>query len=224
MDSRATGGVREPDLLVFDLIPGRTRRWWSLPGRQLIRDIWTRTASRAAPRPAVPRMQLYVPVRVTPPERTSEYASPSPSGSPPPTRPLSRSWPRRAERRLRRLEPEQPSQRTHQSPPIPYGPRTTPRSPRPVTWREVQRCRKPADLTFTAPMSWPIGQTGDLLAEMHQDPGRLPRCLTFRLRQNGFAAGPGPSVCAMTPYHRHRRGRALHRPVRLSGGRPRALI
>src|SRR5262249_5079748 len=54
--------------------------------------------------------------------------------------------------------------------------RERPTASTPVTWRGVERCRRPADLTFTAAdVLARLDKHGDLLADLHKEPGRLPR-------------------------------------------------
>jgi DNA ligase D-like protein (predicted polymerase)/DNA ligase D-like protein (predicted 3'-phosphoesterase) len=172
------GGVREPDLLVFDLDPG--------PGTTLvecaraaldIREILAEDELTGFPKTSGAKgMQLYVPVRVTVAERTSEYAKEV-------AQRLAREHPDRyvavmaKARRADRVFIDWSQNNTAKTTVAPYSlrARDLPTVSTPVTWREVERCRKPEDLVFTAPdVVKRLDKHGDLLAELHKEPGRLP--------------------------------------------------
>ncbi len=173
------GARREPDLLVFDLDPGE--------GVSIVDCC--RMAERLAERlgedglTAYPRtsggkgMQLYVPVSVSRSERTSEYAKAL-------AEELAAENPQRviavmtkARRRGRVFidwSQNNPAKTTIAS--YSLRGRARPTVATPVTWDEVRACRRPEDLTFTAPdLPDRLERYGDLMAPMLTDHQRLPR-------------------------------------------------
>ena len=173
------GGVRPPDLLVFDLDPGPdTTVVECCRAALLIRSILAEDNLVGYPKTSGSKgMQLYVPVQVRDPERTSEYAKAVAQrlASADPDRYVAvMAKARRAGRVFVDWSQNNPAKTTV----APYSlrARERPTVSTPVTWREVERCREPADLTFTAPdVLARLDKHGDLLADLHQNPGRLPR-------------------------------------------------
>jgi bifunctional non-homologous end joining protein LigD len=173
------GGVREPDLLVFDLDPGPdTSVVECCRAAELIRDILAEDGLAGFPKTSGSKgLQLYVPVRVGNAERTSQYAKAVAQrlAAADPTRYVAvMAKNRRSGRVFVDWSQNNPAKTTV----APYSlrARDLPTVSTPVTWREVERCRKPADLTFTAPdVLARLDKHGDLLADLHKDPGRLPR-------------------------------------------------
>jgi bifunctional non-homologous end joining protein LigD len=173
------GARHEPDLLVFDLDPGE--------GVSIVDCC--RVAERLVERLAedgltgYPRtsggkgMQLYVPVSVSRSERTSEYAKAI-------AEELAAENTRRvvavmtkARRRGRVFidwSQNNPAKTTIAS--YSLRGRQRPTVATPVTWEEVRACRRPEDLTFTAPeLPGRIDRHGDLMAPLLTDHQRLPR-------------------------------------------------
>ncbi|MFC0434287.1 non-homologous end-joining DNA ligase [Kutzneria buriramensis] len=172
------GGVREPDLLVFDLDPGPGTTLLECARAALdIREILAEDGLTGFPKTSGAKgMQLYVPVRVTVAERTSEYAREVAQ------RLASEHSDRYVAvmakaRRAERVFVDWSQNNTAKTTIAPYSlrARDLPTVSTPVTWREVERCRKPDDLVFTAPdVLKRLDRHGDLLAELHKEPGRLP--------------------------------------------------
>jgi bifunctional non-homologous end joining protein LigD len=173
------GARHEPDLLVFDLDPGE--------GVSIVDCC--RVAERLVERLAedgltgYPRtsggkgMQLYVPVSVSRSERTSEYAKAI-------AEELAAENTRRvvavmtkARRRGRVFidwSQNNPAKTTIAS--YSLRGRQRPTVATPVTWEEVRACRRPEDLTFTAPeLPGRIDRHGDLMAPLLTDHQHLPR-------------------------------------------------
>ena len=173
------GGVREPDLLVFDLDPGPdTTIVECCRAAELIRDILAEDGLTGFPKTSGSKgMQLYVPVRVRNAERTSQYAKEVAqrlASEDPSSYVAVMAKARRSGRVFVDWSQNNPAKTTI----APYSLRARehPTVSTPVTWREVERCRKPADLTFTAPdVLARLGKHGDLLADLHKEPGHLPR-------------------------------------------------
>jgi DNA ligase D-like protein (predicted polymerase)/DNA ligase D-like protein (predicted 3'-phosphoesterase) len=173
------GGVRDPDLLVFDLDPGPdTTIVECCRAAELIRSILTEDGLTGFPKTSGSKgLQLYVPVRVSQPERTSAYAKSVAQrlASADPGRYVAvMAKARRPGRVFIDWSQNNPAKTTV----APYSlrARDLPTVSTPVTWREVERCRTPADLVFTAPdVLARLDKHGDLLADLHKRPGRLPR-------------------------------------------------
>ncbi|MCW2721567.1 MAG: polymerase LigD, polymerase domain protein [Pseudonocardia sp.] len=173
------GGHRTPDLVVFDLDPGE--------GTTVV-DC-ARVAERIADRladdglVAYPRtsggkgMQLYLPVTVTRPEQTSEFAKALAED-------LARETPAQViavmtkARRRGRVFVDWSQNNPHKTTIASYSlrGRARPTVATPVTWDEVRACRRPEDLVFTLDdVPARIAEHGDLLAPLFTDPQRLPR-------------------------------------------------
>lgn len=173
------GGRHTPDLVVFDLDPGE--------GTTVV-DC-ARVAQRVADRLAddglvsYPRtsggkgMQLYLPVAVSQPERTSEFARALAED-------LARDDPSRVTavmakvRRRGRVfvdwSQNNPAKTTIAS--YSLRGRARPTVATPVTWDEVRACRRPEDLVFVAAdLPDRIAAHGDLLGPLFTEPQRLPR-------------------------------------------------
>jgi len=173
------GGQRTPDLVVFDLDPGE--------GTTVV-DC-ARVAQRVAERLAddglvgYPRtsggkgMQLYLPVAVSQPERTSEFARALAED-------LARDDPKRvtavmakAQRRGRVFvdwSQNNPAKTTIAS--YSLRGRARPTVATPIMWDEVRACRRPEDLVFVAAdLPARIAAHGDLLSPLFTEPQRLPR-------------------------------------------------
>ncbi|MGH3566622.1 MAG: non-homologous end-joining DNA ligase, partial [Pseudonocardia sp.] len=173
------GGQRAPDLVVFDLDPGE--------GTTVVdcARVATRVAERLADDGLVayPRtsggkgMQLYLPVAVSRPERTSEFVRALAED-------LARDDPKRitavmakARRRGKVFvdwSQNNPTKTTIAS--YSLRGRARPTVATPVTWDEVAACRRPEDLVFVAAdLPDRIAAHGDLLGPLFTEPQRLPR-------------------------------------------------
>jgi bifunctional non-homologous end joining protein LigD len=173
------GGHKLPDLVVFDLDPGE--------GTTVV-DC-ARVAERIAGRLAddgllaYPRtsggkgMQLYLPVAVSRPEQTSEFARALAED-------MARETPSQViavmtkARRRGRVFVDWSQNNPHKTTIASYSlrGRARPTVATPVTWDEVRACRRPEDLTFTIDdLPARIAEHGDLLAPLFTDPQRLPR-------------------------------------------------
>ncbi|MFB9385353.1 non-homologous end-joining DNA ligase [Pseudonocardia petroleophila] len=172
-------GRHPPDLVVFDLDPG--------DGTTVV-DC-ARVALRIAERiaddglVAYPRtsggkgMQLYLPVVVTRPEQTSEFAKAIAED-------LAGDDPKRVTavmakaRRRGRIFVDWSQNNPHKTTIGSYSlrGRARPTVATPLTWDEVRACRTPADLTFLhTDLPARIAEHGDLMAPLLRDPQRLPR-------------------------------------------------
>ncbi len=173
------GGQHLPDLVVFDLDPGE--------GTTVVHC--ARVAERIAVRladhglVAYPRtsggkgMQLYLPVTVSSPERTSEFAKDLAEG-------LARESPglvtavMAKARRTGKVFVDWSQNSPHKTTIASYSlrGRAHPTVATPVTWDEVRAARVPDDLTFTAAeLPARIAEHGDLLSTLFTEPQRLPR-------------------------------------------------
>jgi bifunctional non-homologous end joining protein LigD len=173
------GGRHNPDLVVFDLDPGE--------GTTVV-DC-ARVAERLAERLAAdgltccPRtsggkgMQLYLPVTVSTPERTSEYAKALAEELAAETPRLVTAVMAKARRRGRVFvdwSQNNPYKTTIAS--YSLRGRARPTVATPVTWDEVRAATRPEHLTFTAAdLPGRIAEHGDLLAPLLGAPQRLPR-------------------------------------------------
>lgn len=172
-------GRHLPDLVVFDLDPGE--------GTTVV-DC-ARVALRIAERiaddglVAYPRtsggkgMQLYLPVKVSRAEQTSEFAKAL-------AEELASDDPRRVTavmakaRRRGRIFVDWSQNNPHKTTIGSYSlrGRARPTVATPVTWDEVRACRRTEDLTFTlADLPGRIAEHGDLMAPLLGEPQRLPR-------------------------------------------------
>jgi bifunctional non-homologous end joining protein LigD len=173
------GARHHPDLLVFDLDPGE--------GTTVV-DC-ARVAERIAERLAAdelvccPRtsggkgMQIYLPVTVTRPERTSEYAKALAEELAAETPRLVTAVMAKARRRGR-VFVDWSQNNPHKTTIASYSlrGRARPTVATPVTWDEVRCATRPEDLTFTlADVPARLAEHGDLLAPLLGDPQHLPR-------------------------------------------------
>ncbi len=173
------GARHHPDLLVFDLDPGE--------GTTVV-DC-ARVAERIAERLAAddlvcyPRtsggkgMQIYLPVTVTRPERTSEYAKALAEELAAETPRLVTAVMAKARRRGR-VFVDWSQNNPHKTTIASYSlrGRARPTVATPVTWDEVRGATRPEDLTFTlADVPARLAEHGDLLAPLLGDPQHLPR-------------------------------------------------
>jgi bifunctional non-homologous end joining protein LigD len=172
------GERQNPDLVVFDLDPGE--------GTTVI-DC-ARVAERIAERLAAdglvcyPRtsggkgMQLYLPVTVSTPERTSEFAKALAEELAAETPRLVTAVMAKARRRGRVFvdwSQNNPYKTTIAS--YSLRGRARPTVATPVTWDEVRAATRPEELTFTAAdLPGRVAEHGDLLAPLLTDPQRLP--------------------------------------------------
>ena len=173
------GARRPPDLMVYDLDPGEGMSIVDCCRvAERIAELLAEDGLVAYPRTSGGKgLQLYLPVKVTRPERTSEYAAGIAER-------LAKAWPQRVvstmakARRVGKVfidwSQNNPAKTTIAS--YSLRGRTTPTVATPVTWDEVAATRRPADLTFTAPdLPSRIAEHGDLLAPLLGEPQRLPR-------------------------------------------------
>ncbi|GAB3438635.1 DNA ligase D [Actinophytocola sediminis] len=167
-------GTRQtPDLLIFDLDPGppATIVECCRVAVQLREVLAEHGLTAVAKTSGAKGMQLYAPITTTAVERTSEYAKAVAEH-------LARADPDLIVARMAKdLRPRKVfidwSQNNRYKTTIaPYSlrGRTTPTVSTPITWAEVERCRRPSDLVFTAEAVLDrIDQHGDLLAGLHID-------------------------------------------------------
>jgi bifunctional non-homologous end joining protein LigD len=173
------GGQRPPDLMVFDLDPGAPAtiveccRVAELIRAELDADGLVAFAKTSGSK----GMQLSVPVRVRDNERPREYAKDL-------AKRLAARHPDLAvavmakARRTGKVFIDWDQNRHSKTTVAPYSlrAREQPTVSTPITWREVQRCRAPADLTFvTTDVLNRVATDGDLLAEMSAHAAPLPR-------------------------------------------------
>lgn len=173
------GGRKNPDLVVFDLDPGEgttvvdcARVALRIAQRLAEDDLvaWPRTSGGKG-------MQLYLPVRVAAPERTSEFAKAL-------AEELAREDPSRVTavmakvRRRGKVFVDWSQNNPYKTTIASYSlrGRARPTVATPLTWDEVAACRRPEDLTFTAAdLPGRIAEHGDLMAGVLGEPQRLPR-------------------------------------------------
>jgi bifunctional non-homologous end joining protein LigD len=169
------GARHNPDLLVFDLDPGE--------GTTVV-DC-ARIAGRIAadglacyPRTSGGKgMQLYLPVTVSKPERTSEYAKAIAEELAAQTPRLVTAVMAKARRRGR-VFVDWSQNNPHKTTIASYSlrGRARPTVATPVTWDEVRAACRPEDLTFTAAdLPARLAEHGDLLAPLLAEPQHLPR-------------------------------------------------
>ena len=173
------GARLNPDLVVFDLDPGE--------GTTIVEC--ARVALRLAERLADDGltawpgtsggkgMQLYLPVTVSRPERTAEFARAV-------AEELARDDPRRVTsvmakvRRRGKVFIDWSQNNPHKTTIASYSlrGRARPTVATPLTWDEVRGCRRPDDLVFTADdVPGRIAEHGDLMSGLFTAPQRLPR-------------------------------------------------
>jgi bifunctional non-homologous end joining protein LigD len=168
-----------PDLVVFDLDPGEgTTVVDCARVAERIRERLAADGLRCYPRTSGGKgMQLYLPVVVSRPERTSEFAKAVAEEMARQTPGAVTAVMAKARRRGKVFvdwSQNNPYKTTIAS--YSLRGRARPTVATPVTWDEVRACRRPADLTFTA-VDLPdrLAAHGDLLAGLLTDPQRLPR-------------------------------------------------
>jgi bifunctional non-homologous end joining protein LigD len=173
------GGKQPPDLLVFDLDPGapatvveccrvaeKLRAALSEDGL----PAWAKTSGSKG-------LQLYVPVKVSEPERTSAYAKALAqrlAAEHPDEIVSSMTKAQRTGKVLIDWSQNNPAKTTV----APYSLRARPQPTvsTPVTWDEVGECRKPDDLVFVAgDVLKRVEKLGDLFAALEEKHYRLPR-------------------------------------------------
>ncbi len=173
------GARRAPDLMVFDLDPGAPASLVECCRvAELVRDALTADGLTAYPKTSGAKgMQLYVPVRVRPVERTGQYARALAAT-------LAREHPdlivatmARAQRAGRVfIDWDQNNRSKTTIAPYSLRAREHPTVSTPVTWDEVHACRAVEDLVFgPEDVLRRVNRTGDLLAEMPAHAARLPR-------------------------------------------------
>jgi bifunctional non-homologous end joining protein LigD len=147
------GGAHGPDLLLFDLDPGEPATVVECCGVAcMLRDLLTEDGLEAYPKSSGSKgMQLYVPVAETTDTHTSEYARAL-------ARRLESAHPdlvlHRMTRELRKgkvfVDWSQNNAAKTTVAPYSLRARPLPTVSTPVTWKEVEECRRPEDLRFTA--------------------------------------------------------------------------
>ncbi|GDY28550.1 non-homologous end-joining DNA ligase [Gandjariella thermophila] len=175
---RPRGGQGVPDLLVFDLDPGEPATVVDCCRvAERIREVlaedglpaWVKTSGSKG-------LQVYVPVRVSAPGRTSEYAravAERLAGETPERVVATMTKARRTGKVLIDWSQNNPAKTTV----APYSLRARPRPTvsTPLRWSEVQRCRHPQDLLFTADnVLARVDTDGDLMAGLREERHRLP--------------------------------------------------
>ncbi|MCP2257638.1 bifunctional non-homologous end joining protein LigD [Streptoalloteichus tenebrarius] len=148
------GGPRDPDLLVFDLDPGAPATVVECCRvAERLRELLEADDLTAWPKTSGSKgLQLYVPVSVPGPERTSEYARAA-------AELLARQTPRQVvatmakQARHGKVFIDWSQNNPKKTTVAPYSLRARPRPTvsTPVTWEEVAACARPEDLVFTAP-------------------------------------------------------------------------
>lgn len=173
------GGHHPPDLVVFDLDPGEgTTVVDCARVAERIADRLADNGLVAHPRTSGGKgMQLYLPVTVSRPEQTSEFAKALAED-------LAAETPRHVvavmakARRRGRVFVDWSQNNPHKTTIASYSlrGRARPTVATPVTWDEVRACRRPEDLIFTLDdLPDRIAEHGDLLSPLFTDPQRLPR-------------------------------------------------
>ncbi|HVH21117.1 MAG TPA: non-homologous end-joining DNA ligase, partial [Pseudonocardia sp.] len=168
-----------PDLVVFDLDPGEgTTVVECARVAERLADLLAEDGLSAYPRTSGGKgMQLYLPVTVSRPERTSEFAKAVAERLARETPGLVTAVMAKARRRGKVFvdwSQNNPYKTTIASYSLRGRPRPTVATP--VTWDEVRACRRPDDLVFTAAdLPARIAEHGDLMAGLLGKPQRLPR-------------------------------------------------
>ena len=171
----ATGRPRDPDLVVLDLDPGPPATVVECCQVALaLRDRLAADGLTGYPKTSGSKgMQIYVPVRPAPAERTSGYAKVLAED-------LERAHPDRVVSRMAKaLRPgkvfvDWSQNNAAKTTVAAYSlrARALPTVSTPVTWDEVAACREPQDLRFvTGQVLARLDQDGDLLAPIAQDTG-----------------------------------------------------
>ncbi|RKS71835.1 bifunctional non-homologous end joining protein LigD [Actinomadura pelletieri DSM 43383] len=173
------GGVRNPDLVVFDLDPGEPATIVeACEVAHLLRDLLAEDGLESYPKTSGKKgLHLYVPIKEpTNAERTSEYAKTA-------ARRLAEEHPRlvvaKMEKRLRkgRIFVDWSQNNPAKTTVAPYSLRAArrPSVSTPVTWDELESCADAADLVFTpAEILDRVDEHGDLLEPLLKDHRPLP--------------------------------------------------
>jgi DNA ligase D-like protein (predicted polymerase)/DNA ligase D-like protein (predicted 3'-phosphoesterase) len=175
----ARGAKRNPDLMVFDLDPGAPANLVECCRvAELINEALAGDGLTGYPKTSGAKgLQVYVPVKVSTPERTSRYAKDLAIR-------LAHEQPdlvvavmarnRRAGKVFVDWDQNRPAKTTI----APYSLRARdyPTVSTPVTWDEVRACREVDDLVFVADeVVQRVGELGDPLADMAGNAAHLPR-------------------------------------------------
>ena len=169
-------GRQLPDLVVFDLDPGEgTTIVECSRVAERLADELAADGLRAYPRTSGGKgMQLYLPVAVSRPEQTSEFAKDMAERLAKETPGLVTAVARRRGKVFVDWSQNNPHKTTIAS--YSLRGRARPTVATPVTWDEVRACRRPGDLVFTAAdLPARIAEHGDLMAGLLDEPQRLPR-------------------------------------------------
>jgi bifunctional non-homologous end joining protein LigD len=173
------GAHHNPDLVVFDLDPGEgTTVVDCARVAERLADRIAADGLRCYPRTSGGKgMQLYLPVTVSRPERTSEYAKALAEDLAGETPRLVTAVMAKARRRGR-VFVDWSQNNPHKTTIASYSlrGRARPTVATPLTWDEVRACKRPEDLVFTAAdLPARLAEHGDLLAPLLVDPQHLPR-------------------------------------------------
>jgi bifunctional non-homologous end joining protein LigD len=172
-------GRHNPDLVVFDLDPGEGTTVVDCARVALrLRERLAADGLACHPRTSGGKgMQLYLPVTVSSPDRTSAFAKAM-------AEELAAETPGRVTavmakaRRRGKVFVDWSQNNPHKTTIASYSlrGRARPTVATPVTWDEVAAAREPADLTFTfADLPARIAEHGDLMAPLLGEPQHLPR-------------------------------------------------
>ncbi|HVL83506.1 MAG TPA: non-homologous end-joining DNA ligase [Pseudonocardia sp.] len=173
------GGRQNPDLVVFDLDPGEGATIVDCCRvAEGIAELLAADGLRAYPRTSGGKgLQLYLPVSVTRPERTSEFAravAERMAADRPRQVTAVMAKARRHGRVLVDWSQNNPAKTTIAS--YSLRGRARPTVATPVTWDEVRACRRSDDLTFLArDLPARVAEHGDLMSGLFTGPQRLPR-------------------------------------------------
>jgi DNA ligase D-like protein (predicted polymerase)/DNA ligase D-like protein (predicted 3'-phosphoesterase) len=173
------GATRNPDLVVFDLDPGAPATVVECARvAELINEVLAEDGLTGYPKTSGSKgLQVYVPVRVASADRTSRYAKAVATR-------LAHEHPdlvvavMARNRRGGKVFVDWDQNRPAKTTVAPYSlrARDRPTVSTPITWDEVAACRKVEDLVFVADeVIERIEEHGDPLADMHANPGHLPR-------------------------------------------------
>lgn len=171
------GGRRCPDLLVFDLDPGQPATVVECcRTAELLREVLAADDLRAYPKTSGSKgMQLYCPIRTDEPTDPSAYAKRV-------ALQLEKDHPERIVARMTKsaragkvfIDWSQNNPAKTTVAPYSLRARTRPAVSTPVTWQEVQDCRRSDDLVFTPEdVVRRLDEHGDPLADVHRDPTAL---------------------------------------------------
>ena len=164
------GAVRDADLVVFDLDPGAPATVVECAQvALLLREAFAADGLEAWPKTSGSKgLQVYVPIKPAAPARTSDYAKSL-------AQRLERDHPKLVTSKMAKVERPRKifvdwSQNNGAKTTVaPYSLRARPREwvSTPVTWEEVEACRKVEDLQFEAPVVLDrVERDGDLMAPL----------------------------------------------------------